>query len=353
MLNILYVSNLGVAVGASTLADGNLFQVNHDTTGLGLVSTTAGQTAVIGVGTAFTRELMVGEAITVNGESRKIADITDNEHLVTDAWTATNVAAGFTIAGGVRAEFLRNGTLNLTGESSPDFNYGKFYYHIRWNKKYTDPDAIFGLDGTVKVSRSSDSARRLDGCRISNIISEDNTGDWTGFQGIASSPFVSISCAFVGATGTIAPMKGYHSIWNNQAPTTLTVTSFAHYNAAPTTSACESLAGLMLGLQSGGEESNVQILSGTDAFPEGDWAVYEASERPSYFSGVVGFGTDEPADSARVEISSTNQGFLPPRMTTAQRDAISSPAEGLEVYNLTTHKKNFYNGTAWEVVTSQ
>jgi|GEM_PF-1332964 len=56
--------------------------------------------------------------------------------------------------------------------------------------------------------------------------------------------------------------------------------------------------------------------------------------------------------SAKLAVSSTTEGFLTPRMTTTQRDAISSPAEGLEIYNLTTHKKNFYNGTAWEVITS-
>ena len=52
------------------------------------------------------------------------------------------------------------------------------------------------------------------------------------------------------------------------------------------------------------------------------------------------------------EIVSTTQGFLPPRMTTAQRDAIANPVAGLMAYNTTTNKLNFYNGSAWEQVTS-
>ena len=52
------------------------------------------------------------------------------------------------------------------------------------------------------------------------------------------------------------------------------------------------------------------------------------------------------------EIVSTTQGFLPPRMTTVQRDAVASPVAGLMVYNTTTNKLNFYNGSAWEQVTS-
>jgi|LauGreDrversion4_2_1035121.scaffolds.fasta_scaffold584473_1 hypothetical protein len=46
----------------------------------------------------------------------------------------------------------------------------------------------------------------------------------------------------------------------------------------------------------------------------------------------VGVGTTTPVTSAMLEVKSTTKGFLPPRMTTAQRDAISSPAEGLMVY---------------------
>jgi len=52
--------------------------------------------------------------------------------------------------------------------------------------------------------------------------------------------------------------------------------------------------------------------------------------------------------SAKLQVDSTTQGFLPPRMTTTQRDAISTPASGLMVYNTTTNKAQCYNGTAWQ-----
>jgi hypothetical protein len=53
------------------------------------------------------------------------------------------------------------------------------------------------------------------------------------------------------------------------------------------------------------------------------------------------------ADSAVMEITSTTQGFLQPRLTTTQKNAISSPAAGLQVYDSTTNTPNYYNGTAW------
>jgi hypothetical protein len=55
--------------------------------------------------------------------------------------------------------------------------------------------------------------------------------------------------------------------------------------------------------------------------------------------------------SALLTLTSTTKGFLPPRMTTTQRNAIASPAAGLMIYNTTTAKLNVYT-TAWEAITS-
>ena len=52
--------------------------------------------------------------------------------------------------------------------------------------------------------------------------------------------------------------------------------------------------------------------------------------------------------SAMFDVKSTTKGFLPPRMTAAQRDAISSPAEGLIIYCTDTKELEVYNGTEWK-----
>ena len=46
----------------------------------------------------------------------------------------------------------------------------------------------------------------------------------------------------------------------------------------------------------------------------------------------VGIGTTTPDNSAALDVESTNKGLLPPRMTEAERDAISAPATGLMIY---------------------
>ena len=54
-----------------------------------------------------------------------------------------------------------------------------------------------------------------------------------------------------------------------------------------------------------------------------------------------------PDPSSILEMRTTEKGILIPRMTTAERDNISSPATGLMLYNTITNQYNFYNGSAW------
>jgi hypothetical protein len=63
----------------------------------------------------------------------------------------------------------------------------------------------------------------------------------------------------------------------------------------------------------------------------------------------VAINTDgsTPDASAKLDVKSTNKGFLLPRMTDAQRDAISSPEAGLQIFNTTTNRPNYYNGSVW------
>ena len=61
----------------------------------------------------------------------------------------------------------------------------------------------------------------------------------------------------------------------------------------------------------------------------------------------VGIGTNSPAASAQLDVSSTTKGFLPPRMTSAQRNAIASPTTGLMIYCSNCGEPQYYNGSAW------
>lgn len=70
----------------------------------------------------------------------------------------------------------------------------------------------------------------------------------------------------------------------------------------------------------------------------------------------VGIGTTDPDASSMLDIQSNAKGVLIPRMTTALRTGISSPANGLLVFDIDTKSFWFYNGTAttpaWKDLTS-
>src|SRR4051812_25750098 len=76
----------------------------------------------------------------------------------------------------------------------------------------------------------------------------------------------------------------------------------------------------------------------------------QASKAQNTFpaNGSVGIGTTAPNGSSLIEIKSTTQGMLIPRMTKTQRDAIGAPATGLLIYQTnSTPGFYYYSGTAW------
>jgi hypothetical protein len=69
---------------------------------------------------------------------------------------------------------------------------------------------------------------------------------------------------------------------------------------------------------------------------------------PLISSAQVGVGTSAPASSSVLDVTSTSKGFLPPRMSAAQRTGITSPATGLIVYQTDGFIGLYaYNGTSW------
>lgn len=193
-----------------------------------------------------------------------------------------------------------------------------------------------GSSGTVTVSSSSASGSAV-------RIGAGNT---------INSSAVSIGGATNLATSGNKPSAFFDT---NFAPTSGTATwSAMHVNA--TINQTGGANGITRGLYI------VPTLTAIADFRAIDIAADHASAKGIYqtgtsttnnFVGATAFGsTSAPVATALVEMTSTTQGFLPPRMDSTARDAISSPATGLIIYNTSTNKINFYNGSAWEAVTS-
>lgn len=82
-----------------------------------------------------------------------------------------------------------------------------------------------------------------------------------------------------------------------------------------------------------------------------------ANENNQLFKGLGAGSLEVPADliltaqdqlTPRYILYRANGSLLYGVMTQAQRDAIVSPPEGLQIYNSTSHSPNFFNGTSWQ-----
>lgn len=82
------------------------------------------------------------------------------------------------------------------------------------------------------------------------------------------------------------------------------------------------------------------------------YGLYLNGTANNYMNGSLGIGTLTPDASAFLQISSTTKGVLFPQMTTTQINAISSPANGLLVYNTTLNKLCIYESGSWKQMTT-
>src|SRR3989344_2673002 len=139
----------------------------------------------------------------------------------------------------------------------------------------------------------------------------------------------SIVTTLTAAVGTITDLTSTNLSATNATTTSATTTSLAIFTApiAPTYTATSTAA--------------------TSTFSGGFSA---ASSLYVLQNGRVGVGTATPTPAAIFQINSTSGGFLPPRLTTAQKTAIASPASGLVLYDSDLNKLNVYNGSAWKNV---
>jgi hypothetical protein len=72
-----------------------------------------------------------------------------------------------------------------------------------------------------------------------------------------------------------------------------------------------------------------------------------ASESMRLVGGTLAIGTSTPDAAAQLDIASTTRGFLPPRMTEAERDLIATPPDGLILYNTTADKLQVRAAGSW------
>jgi hypothetical protein len=125
--------------------------------------------------------------------------------------------------------------------------------------------------------------------------------------------------------------------------TTFTPSARVHIKGSGSTSATTSL----LVQDSSGLQCFKVRDDGQVALGNSSNFIVDAASGPTYNRFELAVGGLSSIASAILSATSTTRGFLPPRMTTTQKNAIASPAAGLVLYDSTTNKLQCYNGSTW------
>ena len=228
-------------------------------------------------------------------------------------------------------------------EADTSLNLGQnFYYDGAW--KYTSADSASRLtmdDGTVSF-------------KVAAVGAKDSTITWNNALSIAADGNVSL--------GTSSTEYGLTVAGSVSAQGGLSALGITSYDTG------DVRVGNDLTISSNDTivhdtpfmRSNGNYLSLNSKVSGGDTKLYLQFDSTADISmcahpvspGNVGIGTTSPNANAILDVTSTTKAFMPPRMTTTQRNAVSSPTAGMVVYNSTTNKLNVYTGSAWEAVTS-
>lgn len=229
--------------------------------------------------------------------------------------------------------------------------------------------ATFSGGGTSDRSRGS--SLRVYG----NEHPSSNAGDLNiGLGGVAGSQF-GIFCADNTLCSNVDGATGAHTFGKSASPASHTMygnlaqSSTADITQTITTSGASNGALLDITVEPGGADAGIRYnTNGTQSYTMGidnsvsdrwamsynntlgtaDWLTVDASGNVSILNSVIGQTGATPSTNTVFEVVSTSKGSIPcPKMTEAQRDAITSPQQGQCVYNTSKPVLNVYNGTSW------
>jgi hypothetical protein len=189
-------------------------------------------------------------------------------------------------------------------------------------------------------------------------IGTTSIGNFNGNLAVASNITGNINSRGIHQFGTTqsdvtTSASGYMNTLNTQA-TTFTLGEYRHFSASQGTIG----SGSTITTQTGFHAASNLIGATNDwgfrgAIPSGTgrYNLYMDGTANNYLAGALSIGVTTANASALLQVDSTTQGVLFPRMTTTQKNAISSPATGLVVFDTTLGKLCVFS-TTWQTITS-
>ena len=165
----------------------------------------------------------------------------------------------------------------------------------------------------------------------------------------------------LGNSALLATTSGIHNVAIGSLACSTLSGAGSSYNVGIGKDALKTATGqsnVGIGKQAGNgiTSGSYNIMIGMDAdvgTPTGDYQLNIGSTiYGTLNTGQVSLGTATPNAKAILDLTSTTLGFLPPRMTESQRNAISSPPDGLIVFttDVSDGQLYIYTNTCWEQI---
>ncbi len=220
-------------------------------------------------------------------------------------------------------------------------------------------------NGNVLINTTTDAGYKLD---VNGTARINTLTIGLGNSQIATNTALGNVALNANTTGASNTAVGYFAMNNNRAGTNNTAVGLQSLldnqngnantaigrNALLNTSGSNNTA---IGFQAGSVgvpnttgENNIFLgyqSTGVSATESNRTWIGNSSTTTSWLGGSLLIGTTTDVASSIATFNSTTKGFLPPRMTTTQKNAIASPATGLQVYDTTLNRPCFYDGTTW------
>jgi hypothetical protein len=260
-----------------------------------------------------------------------------------------NYGSGNTFVG------VNAGNLSMTGYSNTANGYLALYYNTTgsyntangWRTLYYNTIGSYntanGYWALYSNTTGSDNTAYGDGALYSNTTGGNNTANGTYALFANRSGYLNTAngqqALYSNTTGYYNTANGYNSLYSNTT---------GYYNTA---NGVRALYSNITGSNNTalGYQADVSAGNLTNATAIGANAIVSASNS-MVLGGTganavkVGIGTTSPQGA--LDVTSTTGAFIVPRMTTAQRDALTA-VNGMIIYNTTTNQFNFYENGAW------
>jgi len=385
----LYTNTTGsdnIAIGNAAL---NLNTVGINNIASGTSSLSANTTGSGNVATGY-QTLMnntTGSSSVVNGFQALLNNTTGNFNIAVGSNALySNVAGSNGVAIGDHSQFYANNTttpwtnyntsvgyLSLRGSSTAANNTGNYNTALGYLTLMNNSTGLYNVaignsalrdnsTGGYNIAMGSNSlVSNTTGSYNSAIGTSALLGNLTGDNNTAMG-YVSL---YSNTTGSFNSAMGFYSLFynttgienssfgNNSLRNNTTGSSNAAFGTGALYSNTTGIGNTALGYRAGYNDGTTTTPGTlTNATAIGYYSQVTANNSlvlggTGPYAVSVGIGISAPIVSAVLDVTSTTQGTLLPRMTTLQKAAIVTPATGLIVYDNTLNQLQVYNGTAW------